>query len=106
MSESLVALKDVLRRYPDVAHVCVGHLGGDSGGGSGGGLAVYGGITEPAARAAYVWMLGHFGGLIQVRRAGATGDNTIPGITRPVAGVPIITWRDKNANSTAASAWQ
>ena len=57
MSETLVALKDVLRRYPDVANVCVEQLGEIN----------TAGITEPAARAAYVWMLGQFGQVMQVR---------------------------------------
>ncbi|EFJ51657.1 hypothetical protein VOLCADRAFT_56821 [Volvox carteri f. nagariensis] len=56
VAEALVQLKDVLRRYPDVAHVCVGSLGD---------LAVHGNISEPAARAAFVWILGQFGGLVQ-----------------------------------------
>ncbi|GIL46366.1 hypothetical protein Vafri_3358 [Volvox africanus] len=56
VAEALVQLKDVLRRYPDVVHTCVGGLGD---------LAVHANITEPAARAAFVWILGQFGGLIQ-----------------------------------------
>ena len=52
-----MALKDVLRRYPDVAAVCVGGLGE---------LGVHGAIEEPAARAAYVWILGQFGTLVPV----------------------------------------
>ncbi|KAG2423691.1 hypothetical protein HXX76_015081 [Chlamydomonas incerta] len=55
IAEALVALKDVLRRYPDVAAVCVGGLGE---------LGVHGAIEEPAARAAYVWILGQFGTLV------------------------------------------
>ncbi|GIL71417.1 hypothetical protein Vretimale_2716 [Volvox reticuliferus] len=55
IAEALVQLKDVLRRYPDVAHVCVGGLGD---------LAVHANITEPAARAAFMWILGQFGGLV------------------------------------------
>lgn len=57
VAEALVALKDVLRRYPDVAHVCVGGLGE---------LGVHANISEPAARSSYVWILGQFGGLVQV----------------------------------------
>ncbi|GLC44199.1 hypothetical protein PLESTB_000752500 [Pleodorina starrii] len=65
VAEALVQLGDVLRRYPDVAHVA---LGGGDGGGSGSGLAdlaVHANISEPAARAAFVWILGQFGGLVQ-----------------------------------------
>ncbi|GLI59252.1 hypothetical protein VaNZ11_001098 [Volvox africanus] len=56
VAEALVQLKDVLRRYPDVAHMCVGGLGE---------LGVHANITEPAARAAFTWILGQFGGLVQ-----------------------------------------
>ncbi|KAG2490400.1 hypothetical protein HYH03_011200 [Edaphochlamys debaryana] len=55
VAEALVQLKDVLRRYPDAAHAVVGGLGE---------LGVQGGIAEPDARAAFVWILGQFGGLV------------------------------------------
>jgi hypothetical protein len=51
----LAQMTDVLRRYPDAAEACVEAVAAipeDS-------------ITEPAARAAYLWVLGEFGSRIQ-----------------------------------------
>lgn len=50
-------MKDLLRRYPDMAEVCIGQISDLS-------LAA---ISEPDAKAALIWMLGTFGQAVQVR---------------------------------------
>lgn len=49
-------MKDLLRRYPDMAEVCIGQISDLS-------LAT---ISEPDAKAALIWMLGTFGQAVQV----------------------------------------
>lgn len=49
-------MKDLLRRYPDMAEVCIGQISELS-------LAT---VSEPDAKAALIWMLGTFGQAVQV----------------------------------------
>ncbi|MEW5316344.1 MAG: hypothetical protein WDW38_007723 [Sanguina aurantia] len=55
IAETLVQMKDLLRRYPDMAEVCIGQISDLS-------LAA---ISEPDAKAALIWMLGTFGQAVQ-----------------------------------------
>ena len=53
-----VQMTDVLRRYPDAAEACVESIA----------AIPQESVAEPAARAAYLWVLGEYGTRIQVRR--------------------------------------
>ncbi|GAB4816706.1 hypothetical protein N2152v2_003752 [Parachlorella kessleri] len=54
-AETLIQMTNVLRRYPDAADACVDSVAALNAEG----------ITEPAARAAYVWIIGEYGQQVQ-----------------------------------------
>jgi len=56
-AETLVIIKDLLRRYPERADECISAVSGIS----------PADISEPQARAAFIWLLGEHGKGIQVR---------------------------------------
>lgn len=55
MAETLIQMKDLLRRYPDLADVCIATVNEIN----------PNAITEPAARAALFWIMGQFGQYMQ-----------------------------------------
>ena len=55
-AEALIQMKDLLRRYPDMAEVCIAQL-----------VELNpASISEPEAKAALLWIIGQFGQHIQV----------------------------------------
>ena len=60
-------MKDLLRRYPEVAEAALAAVAAIS----------PADVEEPEARAAFVWILGHHGGHIQVRLPAAGGSVAI-----------------------------
>ncbi len=55
-AETLIQVKDLLRRYPDVAEAALAAVSSIS----------PADVVEPEARAAFIWILGQHGGNIQV----------------------------------------
>ena len=55
-AETLIQIKDLLRRYPDVAEAALAAVAAIS----------PADVPEPEARAAFIWVLGHHGAHIQV----------------------------------------
>jgi hypothetical protein len=80
VAEALVVTKDLLRRFPDMAEVVVSQVMAAVTQGSGGALSLLvpssaaaaaggGGLTEGAARASLLWIIGQFGQFIPKARA-------------------------------------
>lgn len=56
-AETLIQIKDLLRRYPDCAEAALQAVAAIS----------PADVQEPEAKAAFIWILGHHGARIQVR---------------------------------------
>lgn len=61
ISETIVQMKDLLRRYPDVSEVCIPSISS----------IVQNQLLRPDARSSLVWILGQHGEMIQAKRNGS-----------------------------------